>query len=90
MVVHQLSKRRSQVIGFELTGHVFILGWVAFCEKVLRARLVYRSDVFKSHFYTAWILFVPIEIPPDMLHEKSIYFIYPLSLELLSANNTFS
>ena len=75
VVVHQLSKRRSQVIGFELTGHVFTLGGVAFCEKVLRAGLVYRSDVFKSHSYTAWILFVPIEIPPDtMLHEKSIYF----------------
>lgn len=67
MVVHQLSKRRSQVIGFKLTVHVF-----------------------KSHSYMAWILFVPIEIPPDMLLEKSIYFICPLSLELLSAYNTFS
>ena len=83
MVVHQLSKRRSQVIGFELTIHVFI-------PLVLGAGLVYRSDVFKSHSYTAWILFVPIEIPPDMLLEKSIYFICPLSLELLSAYNTFS
>lgn len=74
MVVHQLSKRRSQVIGFELTVHMYILGWVAFCAKVLGAGLVYRSDVFKSHSYMAWILFVSIEIPPDMLHEKSIYF----------------
>ena len=57
----------------KLTVHVFILGWVAICAKVLRAGLVYRSDVFKSHSYMAWILFVPIEIPPDVLHEKSIY-----------------
>lgn len=34
-----------------------------------------QSDVFKSHSYMAWSLFVSNEIPPDMIHKKSIYLV---------------
>ena len=81
MLVHQMSKRRSQVIGFELPVRVWSFLWLAgvlyqgFGPWTRIQKWCFQISLLHSLDLSSFVL---NEIPPDMLHEKAIQFMATL------------